>query len=55
MMQLSLQNSVGKVDVWGGYMEPPTLGTNGSERTLVTYGGTAPLTKNEHILCSISK
>ena len=37
MVQISLQNSGGKVIFLGGSMEPPPpLGTNGSESTLVT-------------------
>ena len=35
MVQISLQNSGGKVVFSGGSMEPP-LGTNGSKSTLVT-------------------
>ena len=35
MVQISLQNSGGKVFSQGGYMEPP-LGTNRSKSTLVT-------------------
>ena len=35
MVQISLQNSGGKVVVLGGSIEPP-LGTNRSESTLVT-------------------
>ena len=36
MVQISLQNSGGKVVFLGGSMEPP-LGTNGSKSTLVTW------------------
>ena len=36
MVQISLQNSGGKVVFLGGSMEPP-LGTNGSKSTLVTF------------------
>ena len=36
MVQISLQNSGGKVVFSGGSMEPP-LGTNGRGSTLVTY------------------
>ena len=35
MVQISLQNSGGKVVFLGGSMEPP-LGTNGSKSTMVT-------------------
>ena len=36
MVQISLQNSGGKVVFLGGSMEPPHLGTNGSKSALVT-------------------
>ena len=35
MVQISLQNSCGKVVFWGGPWNPP-LGTKGSKSTLVT-------------------
>ena len=38
MVQISLQNSGGKVVFSGGSMEPPRpLGTNGSKSTLVRH------------------
>ena len=36
MVQISSQNSGGKMVFLGGSREPPSLGTNGSESTLVT-------------------
>ena len=37
MVQISLQNSAGKVVFYGWVPRNPPLGTNGSKSTMVTY------------------